>query len=88
MYIGQTVLDLSKLRMYKFWYGYLKRKYANQCQLLCTDTDSFLSQVQTTDIYESMKRDAVYFDFSDYPKDHRLFSLVNKKKCQENSKMN
>ena len=83
MYIGQTVLDLSKLRMYKFWYGYLKRKYANQCQLLCTDTDSFLSQVQTTDIYESMKRDAVYFDFSDYPKDHRLFSLVNKKSARK-----
>ena len=57
VYVRQTVLDLSKLLMYKFWYGYLKRKYANQCQLLCTDTDSFLFQVQMTDIYKSIKRD-------------------------------
>ena len=79
VYAGQTVLDLSKVRMYQFWYCYLKRKYANQCQLLCTDTDSFLFYVETHDIYEDMWRDRQHFDFSDYPKSSKLHSLANKK---------
>ena len=77
IYAGQTVLDLSKVLMYSFWYGYLKRKYAHQCRLLCTDTDSFLFFVETEDIYEDMKRDKLYFDFSDYPQSHHLHSKEN-----------
>ena len=61
VYAGQTVLDLSKVLMYQFWYCYLKRKYATQCQLLCTDTDSFLFYVETRDIYEDMWRDRHLF---------------------------
>lgn len=79
VYAGQAILDLSKLLMYNFWYGYLKQKYASQCRLLCTDTDSFLFEVQTADIYKALKKDAHFFDFSDYPKEHALFSLANNK---------
>ena len=79
VYVGQTILDLSKLMMYEFWYGYLKKKYSNQCRLLCTDTDSFVFEVLTKDFYGCLKKDAHHFDFSDYPKDSPLFSLKNKK---------
>ena len=79
IYAGQTVLDLSKVLMYQFWYGYIKKKYANQCHLLCTDTDSLLFHVHTIDIYEDMKRDSIYFDFSDFPKSHPLYSETFKK---------
>lgn len=79
VYAGQTVLDLSKVLMYQFWYCYLKRKYATQCQLLCTDTDSFLFYVETDDIYKDMKNDSNHFDFSDYPKSSNLYSLDNKR---------
>ena len=79
IFAGQTVLDLSKLLMYQFWYGYLKRKYGNQCRLLCTDTDSLLFHVASNDINDDFKKDEFYFDFSDYPKDHHLYSHTNKK---------
>ena len=73
--------------MYSFWYGYLKRKYAHQCRLLCTDTDSCLFFVETEDIYEDMKRDKLYFDFSDYPQTHHLHSKENTKKFLDYLKM-
>ena len=79
VYVGQSILDLSKMLMYRFWYGYLKRKYANQCRLLCTDTDSFLFEVQTPDFYKTMKQDSQYFDLSGYPKDSPFYSSTNHK---------
>ena len=79
VYAGQTVLDLSKVLMYQFWYCYLKRKYATQCQLLCTDTDSFLFYIETRDIYEDMWRDRDLFDISDYLTSSELHSLDKKK---------
>ena len=72
--------------MYQFWYCHLKRRYATQCQLLCTDTDSFLFYVETHDIDEDMWRDRHLFDYSDYPTSSELHSLDNKKvpgKCKD-----
>ena len=39
IYVGCTVLELSKLSMYKFYYGFVKKKCKNAI-LLFTDTDS------------------------------------------------
>ena len=33
VYLGETILDISKTRMYKFWYEYIKPKYANKAKL-------------------------------------------------------
>ena len=79
VYAGQSILDLSKMLMYTYFYRYLKRKYANQCRLLCTDTDSFLFEVQTPDFYKTMKQDSQYFDLSGYPKDSPFYSSTNHK---------
>ena len=62
-----------------YFYQYLKRKYANQCRLLRTDTDSFLFEVQTPDFYKTMKQDSQYFDLSGYPKDSPFYSSTNHK---------
>ena len=53
IYVGFTVLELSKLHMYDFHYNHMKVKYphANQLLLLFTDTDSLSYVVQTEDIY-------------------------------------
>ena len=52
IYTGLTVLDLSKLLMYEFYYDRLKPKYGDNCRLLYTDTDSLIMEVTTEDVYK------------------------------------
>ena len=54
IYIGQTVLDFSKILMYDFWYGYLKPMYKNNISLCYMDTDSFIFHVKTDDFYKDI----------------------------------
>ena len=65
--------------MYQFWYNHLKPKYGNKVQLIYTDTDSFVIEVETDDIYQDMLEDSHLYDFSDYPENHPNYSLTNKK---------
>src|SRR5271170_175678 len=70
--VGASVLGLSKLLMYQFWYGYVKEKYGNNVELGYMDTDSFIFQVKTEDIYKDMAERPNLFDFND-SKTIRLF---------------
>lgn len=80
IYAGFSILDLSKIVMYKHHYEYMLPKYNDNCKLLFTDTDSLTYQVFTEDLYADMKKDAnERFDFSAYPKDHLLHNEKNKK---------
>ena len=79
VYGGMCVLDLSKHLMYDWYYNTLKRKYGSQCTLLYTDTDSLLVDLKNPDVYADMESMKTHYDFSDYPKDHQLFSEQNKK---------
>lgn len=65
--------------MYDLYYNYLKKKYGSEVQLQMTDTDSFLLDCQTADIYADMKEEESLFDFSEYSWSHLLFSIKNKK---------
>ena len=61
----------------------MKKKYPgpDQLSLLFTDTDSLAYRVHTTDIYRDMAEDAEeYFDFSEYPFTHPLYSIANRRK--------
>ena len=76
-YVGFSVLDLSKLHMYKFHYDYMLGKYdVANLKLLFTDTDSLTYQIFTEDVYRDMAQDNCMFDTSNYPPDHPLFSLA------------
>ena len=79
VYVGMSILDLSKLLMYDFYYNHLKSKYGDTVCLLYTDTDSLLLQIQTDDVYKDMAQNADLYDTSNYPKDHYLHSDKNKK---------
>ena len=38
VYLGISILDISKMLMYKFWYDYIKPKYGDRAKLCYTDT--------------------------------------------------
>ena len=71
VYLGMSILDLSKIIMFDFHYNYIKPKYGNHAKLLFTDTDSFLYEIQTEDFYKDISGDVRdRFDTSDYPEGH------------------
>ena len=79
MYLGFKVLELSKQLMYEFWYDYLKPSYQDKIKLLCTDTDSFIFEIECDDICSEMNKYKNMFDFSNYGKKHPMYSDLNKK---------
>ncbi|KAL9962348.1 hypothetical protein ACROYT_G031442 [Oculina patagonica] len=79
VYTGMTILDVSKLCMYDFFYNHLKKEYGERCELLYTDTDSLLLVIETEDVYADMAKNIGEYDTSDYPEEHSLYSKENKK---------
>ena len=51
LYLGMSILDISKTLMYKFWYDYLKPKYGDRAKLCYADTDSFIIYIKTEDSF-------------------------------------
>ena len=79
IYAGFAILELSKILMYDFYYNYIKTKYGSNAKLSFSDTDSLCLEVKTEDIYADLVSDQHLFDFSDFPRDHFLYSTHNKK---------
>ena len=79
IYLGAVILETSKLNIYQFFYNHLKNKYNDKIELIYTDTDSFIIQVETDDIYKDMLENKNLYDFSDYPKNHPNSDMTNKK---------
>ena len=63
IYVGFSILELSKLFMYKFHYDYLRNKF--DAKLLFTDTESFVYEVDSEDFYEQYFKDRKLFDLVD-----------------------
>ena len=79
-YIGMSILDLSKWHMYNFHYNVMKAIFGDRVHLLYTDTDSFIYEISSADVYEELRPHARdYFDFSNYPENHMLKNSCNKK---------
>ena len=52
--------------IYEFHYDYSKNKYSNNSILLFTDSDDFMYETKTADIYEDFSQDKQMFNFSNY----------------------
>lgn len=80
IFIGQAILDSSKIVMYDFHYNFmLKNIKKENLNLLFTDTDSLCYEIKNTDIYEIMKNNLDKFDTGNYAKNHPLYSYKNNK---------
>ena len=79
VYTGISILDLRKIHMYKFYYDEIKAQYGEKCELIYTDTDSLLMEIESEDTYQGMAKYLSVYDTSDYPTDHFLYSSTNKK---------
>ena len=67
IYVGFTVLEISKLAMYAFHYDFMKKIF-NHFKLLFTDTDSFYYEICNENHYEKFYEHRQYFDLSNYSK--------------------
>ena len=54
--LGLSILEISKILMYEFWYDYMKPKY-NNVKLCYMDTDSFIMNIKTNNFYEDIAND-------------------------------
>ena len=79
IFIGMSILDLSKQHMYTFYYDVMKPKYGDNIRMVYTDTDSFVFHTRTDDIYQDLTEINDEMDFSGYDKNHKCFDATNKK---------
>ena len=77
-YIGMSVLEISKILMYDFHYDFIMKKYPGS-KLLFTDTDSFCYWIPSdSSIDDEIKERTDWFDFSNFPKNHPNYDIINK----------
>ena len=79
IYIGFSVLDLSKTLIFDFHYNVMLERYGTDARLLFSDTDSLCYHVFTDDVYRDMLEYRHLLDTSAYPRDHILYSGDNMK---------
>ena len=80
VYLGLSILELSKILMYEFWYDYVKPKYGEKVKLCYMDTDSFIVYIKTDDIYKDIAEDVeTRFDTLNHEFDRPLPKEKSKK---------
>ena len=90
VYLGMSILDISKTLMYEFWYDYIKPKYGDRAKLCYMDTDGFVIHIITEDFTKTLlmmlKNGLIHLTMMSKIKD--LFQYVRTKKQQVFLKMN
>ena len=76
IYVGFTVLDLSKWLMYDFHYNFIKTNFS--AKLLFTDTD-ITYEIKSENVYKKFYKWKDLLDFSNYSKDSTFYDDTNKK---------
>ena len=79
VYVGFTVLELSKWLMYDFHYNFIKKNF--NAELWFIDTDSLAYEIKclSENAYEEFFKWKDLFDFSNYLKDSKFLKETNKK---------
>ncbi len=64
VYVGCTVLDLSKLHMLRFHYDLMEPTFGEKAEVVYSDTDSFVYAIEHPNIYEWIGENKTWFDLS------------------------
>ena len=59
VYLGFSILEISKTLMYEFWYNCIKSNYQDNSNLCYMDRDSFIIYIKTEDFYEHITDDVI-----------------------------
>ena len=57
VFLGLSILQVSKVVMYEFWYNYLKPKYGEKSKLCYMDTKSYTVYTKPENIYSNIAKD-------------------------------
>ena len=49
IYLGMSILDITKILIHEFRYNYIKPKYRDKAKLCYMDTDSFVICIESED---------------------------------------
>ena len=86
VFLGLSILELSKILMYEFWYGYIKPKHNEKAKLCYINADSFIVNIKTDDNCKDIAENVeTRFDTSNYeldrllPKGKNLKNWINKR---------
>ena len=80
IYLGISILEISKTLMYEFCYDYMKPKHGDNVKLCYMDTDSFIMHIKTKHFYKDIANDVEKrFDISNYEVNRPLPTGNNKK---------
>ena len=80
VYLGLSILELSKILMYEFWYDCVKPKYGKKAKSCYIHTHSSIVHIKTDDIYKYIAEDVeARFDTLNYELDRPLLNGKNKK---------
>ena len=82
VYLGQAMLDLSKIVMYEFHYDYMVPKYGlEKLKLSYMDTDSLVYDIKTEDFFKDIANDVeARFDMAIVRQIIRLLPIILNKK--------
>ena len=56
-YLGLSILEITEILMYEFWYDYIKPQYQGNVKLCYMDADSFIIYIKAEDVYEDAAND-------------------------------
>ena len=65
-YVRICIIELSRIPLHEFYYGYIKIKYGNKLRLLFKDTGSLVYEIKTKNFYENFSKNKGVFAFGNY----------------------
>ena len=72
VYLGLSILEISKTLMYELWYDSIKPKFGDNVELCYMDTDNFIMHIKT----EDLKKDLIHQIMKSI--DHCLLERIKK----------